>query len=300
MNRSFAFIAALLLTALSVSSACFAADSLSPVHFTLEPRNGNGAEIQARFHTGTTDGGDHNWSDDFAAQELAGLDVSALRSAGQHPLRFAIVREAGRLDCAGSGGSSHASGDCAFTPNNGFSNALASRGIVRPSSRQSFSMMALNVHLALADAIRTARYPSPTIDQLIAMTALNVSPGYIGDLAAAGYRPSKIDTLIEFKALDISPEWIGGFARIGYATMPSDQLVQLKALDITPAYVTGFERLGYGRLPVSSLVQFKALGVTPAYVESLQRAGLARLSPDKIVQMKALGITPGEAAALPR
>ena len=31
-----------------------------------------------------------------------------------------MIREAGRLDCSGSGGQSYAHGDCSFTPNPGF------------------------------------------------------------------------------------------------------------------------------------------------------------------------------------
>ena len=49
------------------------------------------------------------------------------------------MREAGRLDCAGNGGIARASGDCGFTPDAGFMQLLASRGIGQPdrASRRS-------------------------------------------------------------------------------------------------------------------------------------------------------------------
>ena len=55
-----------------------------------------------------------HWSTDFNTGELQGLDVARCAQAGG-PVRFALVREAGRLDCVGSGGRSTASGDCNFT-----------------------------------------------------------------------------------------------------------------------------------------------------------------------------------------
>jgi hypothetical protein len=48
MNRILAFLGALVLAFISVSSACTAAPA-TWIHFTLEPQHGNAAEIQASF-----------------------------------------------------------------------------------------------------------------------------------------------------------------------------------------------------------------------------------------------------------
>jgi hypothetical protein len=286
MNRCLAFIGALVFAFLTVSSACMAAVPSGWIHFTLEPERSRGGEIRASFRNGDRDGDhDNNWSTGFPVSELNGLDLAAYRAAGSRPLRFAIVREAGRLDCGGSGGESYAHGNCSFTADPAFLGLLASRGI-RTDADDNWGMMALNVRRELIDSIAAAGYPTPTTDDLMGMTAVGVSGRYIQELARAGHRPKSVDTLIEFRALGITPEWIGGFVRIGYANIPADELVQLKALNITPNFITGFDRAGYRHLSVDNLVQLKALDISPDFARwaASQRSSVPAV--DELVEMK--------------
>lgn len=288
MNRCFAFVGALLLSLIAVASACTAAVSGDPLHFTLEPGHG-GNGIHATFRSDDRPRHENNWSDDFRTSDFVGLDLAGFHSGGTRPLRFAIVREAGRLDCTGHGGESYPSGNCGFTANPQFIQLLASRGIGRPTQDQAIALTAVNARRDVIDAVNAARYPTPTIDNLIALSALNVSGGYIAALAHAGYRPRSIESLIEFKAVGVTPEWIGSFARMGYANLPTDELVQLKALDITPEFIAGFDRIGYRHLPVDQLVQLKALNVTPEFVSRIAVVDGGHPTVDKLVQIKALG-----------
>lgn len=289
MNRCLAFIGALLFAFVTVSSACLAAVPSDWISFRLEPAGSRSGEIRATFRDDDErNGSAHSWSTGFPPAELSGLDVVGFRGSGTRPLRFAIVREAGRLDCSGSGGDSYAHGNCRFTPDPGFMQLLASRGI-QTDADDRWGMMALNVRRELIDAIAVAGYPTPTADDLIALAALGVDGRYIGELARAGYRPQRIDTLVEFKAMAITPEWIGGFVRVGYANIPADELVQLKALNITPDFITGFEQAGYRHLKVDQLVQLKAIGVTPDFARWAvgQRGSMPPV--DELVQMKIFG-----------
>ena len=284
MNRCLAFVFALLFASLSVASAC-TAQAPDWVHFTLEPQRGS-SEIRATFNDEGRRRGDHRWSTSFAAPQLVGLDVASFRASGTRPIRFAVVREAGRLDCSGHGGDAYAAGNCSFTANSAFAQLLASRGIGRPTSEQAFTLMAVDARRELIDAVAAANYPTPKIDDLVALSALEVDGNYIRGLAQAGYRPRSIHTLVEFKALEITPEYIGNFARMGYANMAPDELIQLKALDITPAYIAGFERAGYRNLSVDKLVQLKALDVTPEFIRAMQSDADGKPSIDDVVQSK--------------
>ena len=129
MNRCLAFLLALVFAIVSVSSACVAAPS-DWVQFTLQPERGDG-KIHASFRDESRGRGENNWSTGFLPSELVGLDVASFRASGARPLRFAIVREAGRLDCSGSGGNSLATGNCNFTADPGFTQLLVGRGIGR-------------------------------------------------------------------------------------------------------------------------------------------------------------------------
>jgi hypothetical protein len=286
MNRCLAIAFALCMAFLSVSSAVSAAPS-DLIHFTLSPSRGGDA-VHVDFRRGR-DGRDHNWSTSFRASQLVGLDLAGFRAGGARPLRFALIREAGRLDCAGNGGQSYAAGNCTFASDPGFNQLLAARGIGRPDFEESFSMVALDVRRSLIDAVAAARYPTPTIEQLVEMTAIGVDAQYINELARLGYRPSELQSLVEFRALGITPEWIGGFQRIGYANLPADDLVQLKALGVTPEYVLGFERIGYRNLAADDLVQLKALDVTPEFAREMRGRTNVQPGVDDLVQMKALG-----------
>jgi hypothetical protein len=287
MNRFLAPVGALILAFISVSSACTAAPA-AWIHFTLEPENGNDG-IQASFRSEGRAGHQNNWSTDFRPAEFAGLDVAGFRGAGTRPLRFSLIREAGRLDCSGRGGQSHAAGNCDFTPDPSFHALFESRGIGRPTDEQAFGLMAVNVRRELIDAISAARYPAPKVNDLIALAALDVSGAYIRQLAGAGYRPRTLQGLVQFKAMDITPQWIAGFVRSGYANLPADELVQLKALEITPEFIAGFDRVGYGHLPVDQLVQLKALSITPEFVRSAVGTRAALPPVDELVQIKLFG-----------
>ena len=287
MNRYVAFIFACLCAFMTVSSACSAQPS-SWIHFTLEPQRNNSGQIRAHFDDGR-ENRDHDWSTGFMPSDLVGFDVSSFRAAGTRPLHFAIIREAGRLDCTGNGGNAYASGNCRFSENPGFIQALVSRGIARPTHDQAFSLMAVNARRDVVDAVAAARYPTPTIDDLMALSALGVDGRYIADMARAGYRPASIHSLIEFKALGITPQWIAGFARVGYANVPGDGLVQMRALGITPEFIAGFQRIGYRNLPVNTLVQLKALDITPEFVRSAVGVQAAMPPVDELVQIKLFG-----------
>jgi hypothetical protein len=269
----------------AVSSACLA-DSPTTIRFSLEPQRGNPAKIHATFRHDERGANDNSWSTGFMPSELVGLDVSSFRASGTKPVHFAIVRDAGRLDCTGNGGGDAASGTCRFGEDPAFTQLLIKSGVGRPASNQAFAMMAVNVRRELIDALSAAHYPTARANDLIALAALGVDRGYISDMSRAGYRPATIQKLIEFKALGISPAWIAGFVRIGYANVPGDGLVQMRALGITPEYIVGFQRIGYRELPVSTLVQLKALDITPEFVRSIATAGEPMPPVNKLVELK--------------
>ena len=288
MNRLLALMGALILAFISISSACTAAP-VRWIHFTLEPERGDPSRLKANFRSEDRGRGDNDWSTEFRPTELGGLDLAGFRGAAGRPIRFALTREAGRLDCSGNGGNSYAAGYCSFVADPAFAQLLDSQGIGRPTQEQAFGLMAVNARRELIEAVAAARYPKPSIDNLMALSALNVTGAYIGEMARAGYRPGTIDLLIEFKALDITPEWIAGLVRIGYADLPGDDLVQLKALNVTPDYVAGFERVGYHHLSADQLVQLKAMDITPEFVRAV--AGASGRMPDtsKLIELKTFG-----------
>lgn len=285
MSKMLAFAAALMMSGLAVSSACIAS-SVEPIAFTAE-QSKDGSRVHISFRRGDQQR-TNSWSNTFKAEDLTGLNPAGLQASGTRPIRFAIAREAGRLDCSGAGGNSLAKGNCSVTPDARFNAFLEANGIARPTPDQSFGLIAVNARRELVTALRAANYPAPSVNKLMSLTAVGVTNSYVSDLARAGYRPKSLNTLLQFRALNITPDYIGRFNRMGYGDIAPGDLIQLKALDITPEFIASFERLGYGRLPVSTLVQLKALDVTPEFVRAVQK-GDSLPSPQRLVTLKALG-----------
>jgi hypothetical protein len=288
MHRTIAFFAAILLSTIAVTSACVA-NSPDNIRFTLQSSTRSAGEVQLTLRSGN-DRHNNVMTDRMAISRLSGLSPN-WRAGG--PVRFAIVREAGRIDCAGSSSAANrAEGACRFSENAAFSKLLASSGIGRPNREQAYGLTMVEARRDLVDALKAARYPMPSIDDYIAMTAVGVTPTYIRDLERAGYRPDRTKRLIEFAALKVTPAYLGALSRAGYANLPQDQVVQLAALQIDPEFIRGFERIGYRNLPVNKLVELKALGVTPEFVQSVRRSGMKNPTLDQVTKLKVIGFDP--------
>lgn len=261
MNRCVPLVFAMFFAFVSVTSTVSAAAAPADwIAFTLKGDRGSNGTIQAHFRDGLRGRSGSNWSPGLRPSELIGLDHAGFRSAGGHTLGFAVTREAGRLDCSGSGGSSRAAGHCRFTPDAGFTQLLEARGIGRPTRDQAFALMAIDARRALVDSLATARYPTPSLDEIVALTALGTDGRYIAELARTSWRPANIDSLIAFKALGITPDFVLGFQRTGYRNLPADRLIELKALGITPEFVRAMVPDGRELPPVNRLIELKLFG----------------------------------------
>src|SRR3954454_21779269 len=132
MSRALAFLAAVMLSIITVSSACIATPT-APLSFRLSARDSSHVNLSL-FRGDRRHGG--NMTSTFAANELPGLDLAAIDEGVQRPVRFALVRDAGRVDCTGFSRSANASGKCRFTPDAAFASLLESRGIGRPDAEK--------------------------------------------------------------------------------------------------------------------------------------------------------------------
>jgi hypothetical protein len=287
MTRALAFLAAVLLTTVTVTTSCLA-NSPEDLRFSLQPASGRNGEVSLSLRSGR-DARHNGMNSSFRVSELTGLDQARLYSGG--PLSFALIREAGRVDCAGTAANRKADGRCRFTPDQSFSGFLAANGMKRPDLEQSYDMTLVGVRRDLVGALRAANYPMPSIDDYIAMSAVGVTPAYIADMARAGYRPKDVEDLVEFRAVGVTPQFLGALAKAGYSNLPGDEVVQLAALNIDPEFIRGFERIGYRNLPVERLVELKALDVTPDFVLMVRNSMMKDASLDQVVQLKAIGFT---------
>nr|WP_314446742.1 hypothetical protein [uncultured Sphingomonas sp.] len=258
MHRSLALCIALVLTTLSIATTGFAAE-VGTIRFDLAETGKDQLQLNLR-----RDGApNHSIGSTVAAGELSGLDRAALRSRDGVPISFALVREAGRLDCAGRTEARKGRGTCRFAGNAAFAAHLVAAGMARPSEKEWVTLTMVGARRTLVDALKAGGFAMPSASTLAGMTALGVSPAYIRDMAAHGYRPWQTADFIPLKALDVSPAYLRSLKSVGYDRLPVEDVIQLKALGITADFIASYQKRGFRNLSVGRLVQLKALGIRP-------------------------------------
>lgn len=253
----------------------------------------DGSRVQLNIKSSWGARSNSNYSNSYRLADLQGLSLAQLASSGA-PVRFALVREAGRLDCAGVAGYLAGSGSCNFTPDTAFAAYLAGRGIGRPDAYRSYMLTMSGTGRALVDALAANRYPTPTVEQLVAMGIHGVTPGYVNDLAAAGYRLNSASDLVKFRIHGVSTDYIRQLAAIGagYRSVPADELVAFRIHGVSPELVRSYARSGDTRLQRGELTSMAIHGVTPQFIEGLAALGYRGLSAQDLVQLRIHGVTP--------
>lgn len=272
-----------------------------------------------------------SWSDDRLIDELSGLTRTQL-AGPRGPVRFALIREAGRLDCGGIAGGSSGSGACSFSANPAFASFLQSRGFGIATRQQAFSLAMSGVGRELVEALSRSGFERPDIEQLTAMGIHGVSPDYIRTLASLDYRLAAED-VVAFKIHGVEPDYIRQLAAIGpalnhirakdlvslrihgvrpefvramaaidpeFRNVTADDLVSMSIHGVRPELARSFVRLESGRLKSDDLVAMAIHGVTADYIEQLAALGYRNLSADNLVSMAIHGVTPGYVRSLQR
>ena len=280
-------------------------------------------QVQLSFRTGDGARNNSNWSSGYDLDELQGLSRGQLAGASQ-PVRFALLREAGRLDCSGSAGNRQGVGTCSFAPDAAFSGRLAAAGIGRPTERQAYNLTLANVRYDLVEELGRHGYAKPTVDDLVGLGIHGATAGYVKEIADAGYRLGKVDglvqfrifgingrfigemaaigpqfrnlsadDLVQFKIFGVKPELVRAYTQMGYPTVSAKDLVAMQIHGVSPEFVTELAALGYRNVPTQKLVELRIHGVTAEFIRELKQEGVALPSPDQLVRLRLAGYRPG-------
>ena len=112
------------------------------------------------------------------AATLQGLSAGQLAGDGG-PVRFRVPRDAGTLRCDGIVRRGRGTGECTFVANAAFADALAARGIGRPTPDEQFSMALNDIGIAYVDDPRPARATTAPAPPTSPTPAITASPSII-------------------------------------------------------------------------------------------------------------------------
>jgi len=228
-----------------------------------------------------------SWSSPTPIADLPGLNAAQL--ASEASVRFAIAREAGRLDCEGIVRARRGTGDCRFTPDAVFSAELSRRGIGAPSPQQSFNLALGGVGLALVDALERQDYARPSIDDLIAAGVHRITPDYVREMAEAGYRVGAVDGLVELRIHRVTPTFVRDMVAAGAGRFAARELVALRIHRVTPEFVRELSALGYQDLSADDLTSLRIHRISGDFVRGAITQSGRRLSPDELVTRRLHG-----------
>jgi hypothetical protein len=259
------------------------------VDWTIAPAGADQAN-RVQFSIGYRRGrSSNNWSNTTDLAELPGLTAGQL-AADNAPVRFQIVREAGRFDCEGVVRRGRGTGECSFTADPAFTAALARHRIAAPTREQSYSLALARVSIAMVEELARQGYQTPDADDLVGAGIHRVDAAYIRDMAAAGYRVGRVEGLVAMRIHRVTPDYISALAAAGYRPN-AEMAVQMRIHGATPDYIRALGAAGATGFDTDDLVALRIHGVRPEFVGELRTLGYERLSAEDLTSMRIHGVS---------
>lgn len=282
------------LAALLVAGGALAqsANAAPAGRWSLGPtRTDDPSRVQLRLeYTDKSDGGYSNssWS---SGVPIADVGIAPERLRGPiGPVTFRIAREPGTFECTGSAGEGSGAGQFVYAPSTKFDDALATRGLGRPTYQQSLELAIASTTLAFVDQVRgTAK--SATVGDVVRVVQHGVNPRYIAELASLGYRGASLDDLVRMRDHGVTPDFIRAVQAAGYRSLTADDLVRLTDHGVRERFITDMRAAGYANVTADQLVTLRDHGVTPRYVGQLAAAGYKNLSADDVIALRDHGVS---------
>lgn len=257
-----------------------AAEKRDGIHLSLERRGEKGGRSQM----GQT----------FDFSDLQGLTREHALAGG--PVRFALVREAGRVDLEGSFQNGKGSGTFNFTPNGGFLGAMKSRGFdfenisMRDGERgepgqKLFAAAMLNVTTALADDLLSADFGQLDVDDLFKAAIFKVDSKFMREMKASGFPGLRMEELVKARIFKIDADFVREATRLGFDKEPFESLVKMRIFKVTPEFVAEVRGEGLNDLSVEELVKMRIFHIDAEYIRAARADGTP-LEVEELVRRK--------------
>ena len=232
--------------------------------------------------------GSHHFdtSSDWQLTDFRGLDWT---SPGKHDVQFAIVRDAGTIDCQGFVQDQHGAGLFTFKPNPQYAPEMQKLGYAF-KDEELFSAATFDVSFEFARALKTLAVQGLDAEKLIAFRIHGVTAEFVRGLRSEGLRAADADKLIAFRIHGVSPEFVRGLRGAGITVADEDELIAFRIHGVSPEFAGELNHLGYQHTPPEQLIALRIHGVTPEYIESLRSKGLQNLTLEQLINMRIHGI----------
>jgi hypothetical protein len=256
------------------------AEKRDGLHLSLEPRTERGGRSQM----GQT----------FDVAELQGLTREQVQAGG--PVRFALVREAGRIELEGSFQNGRGSGTFTFTADRGFAPAMKSRGFDFEKisdwdgkndgpENKLFAATVLNVTTALADDLLSADFGPLDVGDLFKAAIFKVDSKFMREMKASGFPGLRMEELVKARIFKIDADFVRQAAQMGLDKEPFESLVKMRIFKVTPEYVTEMRAEGLNNLAIEDLVKMRIFNIDVDFIRRARAEGIP-LEVEELVQRR--------------
>jgi len=230
----------------------------------------------------------------FDYSDLQGLTREQATNGG--PVKFSLVREAGRIDCEGSFQNGKGSGTFQFTANQSFVSAMKTRGFDfekaswsddndRDSNDRLFAATTLNVTTALADDLVSSGFGHLNVDDLFKAAIFKIDSTFMREMKASGFPNLTMEDLVKARIFKIDAEFVTKATQMGFDKEPFESLVKMQIFKVTPEFVAEVRNEGLTDLSIEDVVKLRIFKIDAEYIRKARSEGVP-MEVEKLVQRK--------------
>jgi hypothetical protein len=249
------------------------------------------SKLQLNFERRTERGGHNQMGQSYDFADLQGLSREAALNGG--PVRFSLVREAGRIDCEGTFQNGKGSGTFTFTGNPTFVSAMKTRGFdfeERSNGRHEgedrlFAATTLNVTTALADDLNAIGLGKLTVDDLFKAAIFKIDSTFAREMKASGFENLGMEELVKARIFKIDAAFVRQVSEMGFAKEPFESLVKMQIFKVTPEFISEVRNEGLNNIQVEEVVKLRIFKIDAEFIREAKADGVP-LEVERLVQRK--------------
>lgn len=256
----------------------------------------NIGKLQLNFERRSERGSNSNMGQSYSFDELQGLTREQALATGA--VKFALVREAGTIDCEGSFTNGKGAGTFRFTPNQAFVSAMKTRGFdfdkpgkhdrESDAGERLFAAATLNVTTALADDLLSAHLGNLDTEDLFKAAIFKVDSKFMSEMKATGFPNLDMEDLVKARIFKIDAEYVREVRDMGFKDADMENLTKLRIFKVTPEFISQMQTEGLSNLSIEQLVKLKIFNIDSAFIRQARSEGVP-VEVEKLVQ-KRIGV----------
>ncbi len=242
--------------------------------------NKDNSKVNLSLERRSERGGRNQMGQTYEFTDLQGLSRETAQNGG--PVKFSLVREAGRIDLEGSFQNGKGSGTFNFTGNPTFVAAMKSRGFDFENTSNSrhdddddrlFAATTLNVTTALADDLNSLGFGKLDVHDLFKAAIFKIDSTFAREMKASGFEDLGMEQLVKARIFKIDAAFVREVAQMGFEKEPFESLVKMQIFKVTPEFIAEVRNEGLTNLKVEDIVKLRIFKIDAQYIREAKADG---------------------------